>query len=86
MDSSFSLLAWSSCTTGHGGLVWAQLLGYHVLCDGSEGIEQLRLQPGLHDQQVHMDLEEEGQAVRDSGNERKIGLKLENTTAPMSLI
>lgn len=31
----------------------------HVVRDGTEGIEQLCLQPGLQDQQIHMDLREQ---------------------------
>lgn len=31
----------------------------HVVRDGTEGIEQLCLQPGLQDQQIHMDLQEQ---------------------------
>lgn len=34
-------------------------LGDHVVRDGTEGIEQLCLQPGLQDQQIHVDLREQ---------------------------
>ena len=34
-------------------------LGDHVLSDGSQSVQQLSLQPGLHDQQVHVYLREQ---------------------------
>lgn len=38
----------------HFGVGLSEHLGDHVLGDGSQGVQQLALQPRLHDQQVHV--------------------------------
>lgn len=55
-----------SVPEGHVEPALSQHLGDHVLGDGSQGVQQLALQPGLHDQQIHVYLGEGGTSIRPS--------------------
>lgn len=46
------------------GLLPPEHLGDHVLGDGPQGVQQLALQPGLHDQQIHLRLGEGERGIR----------------------
>lgn len=55
------------------GVGLSEHLGDHVLGDGSQGVQQLALQPRLHDQQVHVYLgggRNGNQAERGGGKEK----------------
>lgn len=45
-------------------------LGDHVLGDGSQGVQQLALQPGLHDQQIHVYLGEGEKSIKPSAGRK----------------
>lgn len=56
-------------------------LGDHVLGDGSQGVQQLALQPGLHDQQIHVYLGEEK-----NGNPAKCREKMAQGEAAQAIL